>query len=120
MKAVRFFLFVTAAVSLSMAASDSLMSYYDRSVTAYPAVIGQHGPYNYVANVDLSSTNWTAPAGVTIMMIKACHAGAIVAKTWTDSCKLFIAAPGDVEWVDARKIYRVGTTADSIVVYGKR
>lgn len=113
-----FLLMAFLFVSL-FAASDSLTSYYFNAAQAYPSVIAQQAPYNYVANVDLSSTNWTAPAGVTIMLIKAGDSGVINCKTWTDSALLYI-GQRDIEPVCARKIYKSGTTATRIVVYGKR
>ena len=114
--AVAFVLFVSA---FAFAGSDSLTANYAESYMNNQRVIAQQGPYNYVRNVSLASTDWTPPAGVTIQMLKIAHAGALKIATWTDTATCY-EAQNDFEFVCVRRIFKTGTTADSIVVYGKR
>ena len=106
-------------VSVSFAGSDSSVCHYSDAVANYTKVIAQQGPYNYIANVSLASTDWTPPAGVTIQLIKVADSGSLKIATWTDTATCY-EAYNDFEFVNARRIFRIGTTCTRIVAYGKR
>jgi hypothetical protein len=116
-------LFVVLCASLCFAGgNDSLMSYYlgrSGAVSNNEAVIGQQGPYGYQANVSLASADWTAPATVSISGIYVGIAGEIKIATYTDTAT-WHCAKGFYIPVMARRIFKTGTTADSLVVLGKR
>ena len=106
-------------LSVAFSGSDSTVSHYSDAVANYTRVIAQQGPYNYFANVSLASADWTPPAGVTIQLVKIAHAGSLKMASWTDTATGY-EAQNDFEFVNVRRIFKIGTTADSIVVYGKR
>ena len=104
---------------LSFAGSDSTASYYVEGIYNPNKVVAQQAPFGYMKNVDLSSTDWTATAGTTIQFVFVGKAGIIKIATWTDTAAWDVPA-GFFIPVMARRIFRTGTNADSIVVMGKR
>jgi hypothetical protein len=102
-----------------LAASDSSVSHYSDAVINYTRVIAQQGPFNYIKNVSLASTDFVVPTGVTVQLVTNAHAGDLKVATWTDTATLYQGS-NDIAWVNARRIFKTGTTADSIVVWGKR
>lgn len=113
------FLYLLCIVPSAEAGKDSLTAYYSESVTYPSRVTAQQPPFNYIANVSIASADWTPPAGVTVQLLLVKVGGSLKIATWTDTATLY---PGNYDFipVNTRRVFKTGTSADSIVACGKR
>lgn len=107
-----------AVVGLTTGIEAQNSTSYASRKTDVGANVAEQGAYTYMRNVNLASTDWTLPSKAYVVCVEVKSSGTLkVVSRGMDTTELYCVA-GDVKNINIIRIFKTGTTADSIVVLG--